>query len=52
MDFLKARRNNYCCGRALMRECNIWLLVKVTALDPDTGEKLIQRLLEAGKIKY
>ena len=39
-------------ARALMRECNIWLFDEVTsALDPDTGEKLIQRLLEAGKNK-
>jgi len=39
-------------ARALMRECNIWLFDEVTsALDPDTGEKLIKRLLEAGKNK-
>ncbi|WP_407533715.1 ABC transporter ATP-binding protein [Elizabethkingia miricola] len=39
-------------ARALMRDCNIWLFDEVTsALDPDTGEKLIERLLEAGKNK-
>ncbi|AJW64752.1 putative multidrug resistance ABC transporter ATP-binding/permease protein YheI [Elizabethkingia miricola] len=39
-------------ARALMRDCNIWLFDEVTsALDPDTGGKLIERLLEAGKNK-
>jgi ABC-type bacteriocin/lantibiotic exporter with double-glycine peptidase domain len=39
-------------ARALMRDCNVWLFDEVTsALDPDTGEKLIERLLEAGKNK-
>jgi ATP-binding cassette subfamily B protein len=39
-------------ARALMRNCNIWLFDEVTsALDPGTGEKLIERLLEAGKNK-
>lgn len=39
-------------ARALMRDCNIWLFDEVTsALDPGTGEKLIERLLEAGKNK-
>ncbi|KUY27444.1 ABC transporter ATP-binding protein [Elizabethkingia ursingii] len=39
-------------ARALMRDCNIWLFDEVTsALDPETGEKLIERLLEAGKNK-
>ncbi|WP_336664151.1 ABC transporter ATP-binding protein [Elizabethkingia meningoseptica] len=39
-------------ARALMRDCSIWLFDEVTsALDPDTAEKLIRRLLDAGKNK-
>lgn len=39
-------------ARALLRDCSIWLFDEVTsALDPETSERLVARLMEAGKNK-
>lgn len=39
-------------ARALLRDCSVWLFDEVTsALDPDTSERLVARLMEAGKNK-
>lgn len=39
-------------ARAMLRNCSIWLFDEVTsALDHETGERMIERLMEAGKHK-
>jgi len=39
-------------ARALLRDCSVWLFDEVTsALDPETSERLVARLMQAGKHK-